>query len=308
MEFPTTQIGFEKMFTTEEQCVAYFLNLKFKDGFKCSKCGHDNYWLMSRRRIGCQKCKHQTSLTTGTIFEQSNKPLTLWYRVIWLMIAQKNGISAKGVQRIMGFGSYQTAWAWLHKLRMITVLSNRVKLNGEVEVDETLLGGNSEGKRGRGAEGKILVAIAVEVLTKGTGRVRLSIIPNASRASLKNFISNNIEEGSELITDGWKSYKNIEGFKHTVISNEEENILPHVHRVASLLKRWLLGTHQNYVIGNKAQNYLDEFTFRYNRRKSNSRGLLFQRVLEQVVSHEPITYAKVFKKETKNGKGTSGKK
>jgi transposase-like protein/DNA-directed RNA polymerase subunit RPC12/RpoP len=298
MEFPTTQIGFEQMFSTEEACLAYFVNLKIKDGYKCSACGYEKYWLMSRRRVGCQKCKKKVSLTTGTIFAQSNKPLLLWFRVIWQMIAQKNGISAMGVQRIMGFGSYRTAWTWLHKLRMVTVLSSRAKLNGKVEVDETLLGGKSSGKRGRGAEGKILVGIAVEVLDKGTGRVRLSSLPDASRKSLKKFITNNIEDGSELITDGWKPYEGIEGFKHTVIHNgttdQEENLLPHIHRIASLLKRWLLGTHQNYVTGNKVQNYLDEFTFKYNRRKSNSRGLLFQRVLQQVVSHNPITYAKVF--------------
>lgn len=210
------------------------------------------------------------------------------------MVAQKNGISAKGLQRIMGFGSYRTAWAWLHKLRMITVLSNRNKLNGKVEVDETFLGGDSEGKRGRGAEGKILVAIAIEVLDKGTGRVRLSVIADASRKSLKDFVVTNIESDSEIITDGWKCYKNIEGYKHTVIETDSENPLPNIHRLASLLKQWLLGTHQNYVTGNKTQNYLDEFTFRYNRRKSNSRGLLFQRVMEQVVSHPPITYQKVF--------------
>lgn len=219
------------------------------------------------------------------------------------MVAQKNGISAKGLQRIMGFGSYRTAWAWLHKLRMITVLSSRAKLIGKVEVDETLLGGKHKGKRGRGAEGKILVAIAVEVIGKGTGRVRLGIIPDASRKSLKKFIVNNIEEGSELVTDGWCSYKNIKGFKHTIIRDdsitEEENLLPNIHRVASLLKRWLLGTHQNYVTGNKVQNYLDEFTFRYNRRKANSRGLLFHRILEQVVTHEPITYAKLFENVAK---------
>lgn len=298
MELPTTQIEFEKMFSTEEQCIKYLVNLKFKDGYKCGECGNDKYWLLSRRRVGCKKCKKQISITAGTIFEQTNKSLSLWFRAIWFMVAQKNGISAKGLQRIMGFGSYRTAWAWLHKLRMITVLSSRVKLNGKVEVDETLLGGNSGSKRGRGAEGKILVAIAVEVLTKGTGRVRLSIISDASRKSLRNFIANNIEEGSELMTDGWQSYKSIEGFRHTIIredsTNEKENLLPHVHRIASLLKRWLLGTHQNYVTGNKAQHYMDEFTFRYNRRKANSRGLLFQRILEQVVSHEPITYAKVF--------------
>lgn len=297
MVFPQTQMEFEKMFSTEQQCLDYLISLKWKDGYVCKDCGHNQYWLLSRRRIGCKKCRCQTSIINGTIFEQTNKPLTLWYRAIWSMIVQKNGISALGLQNIMGFGSYQTAWTWLHKLRMLTVLSNRNKLNGKVEVDETLLGGRKEGKRGRGAEGKVLIAIAVEIFVKGTGRVRLSRIPNASRNSLKKFIENNIDEGSEIVTDGWKSYRSIEGYQHTVVESKDksgnENILPNVHRVASLLKRWLLGTHQNYITGNKTKNYLDEFVFRYNRRKSKSRGLLFQRVMEQAVNHQPIKYVEV---------------
>lgn len=297
MAIPQTQMEFEKMFSTEQQCLDYLISLKWKDGFICNGCGHDQYWLLSRKRIGCNNCRRQTSITLGTIFEQSNKPLTLWYRTIWAMIVQKNGISAVGLQRIMGFGSYQTAWTWLHKLRMLTVLSNRNKLNGKVEIDETFLGGKKSGKRGRGAAGKVLVAIAVEIFEKGTGRVRLSRIPNASRNNLKKFIENNIEPGSEMVTDGWKSYQNIEGYKHTIVENKvksgEENLMPNVHRVASLLKRWLLGTHQNYITGNKTQNYLDEFVFRYNRRKSTSRGLIFQRVMEQAVKHLPIKYENV---------------
>jgi transposase-like protein len=288
---------FEKMFLTEEQCIEYLLSLKWKDGFKCKECGFNDYWLLSRKRISCKKCKDQVSILSGTIFEQSNKPLTLWYRVIWSLIINKNGISAVSVQRMMGFGSYQTAWTWLHKLRMLTILPDREKLKGTVEVDETFLGWKSEGKRGRGAEGKILVEIAVEIFEKGTGRVRLSIIPNANRNSLKKFIEVTIESGAEIVTDGWKSYQNIEGFKHTIIKNEaeldEESILPNVHRVASLLKRWLLGTHQNYIIGNKTQNYLDEFVFRYNRRKSANRGLLFQRIMEQAVNHKQIKYIEI---------------
>lgn len=297
MAFPLTQIEFERMFITEEQCIEYLISIKWKEGFICKKCGFNEYWLLSRKRIGCKKCRSQVSVTSGTIFEQSNKPLTLWYRVIWSLIIHKNGISAVSVQRMMGFGSYQTAWTWLHKLRMLTVLPDREKLKGRVEVDESFLGGVSEGKRGRGAGGKILIAIAVEIFDKGTGRVRLSIIPNASHNSLKKFIEDNIEKGAEIVTDGWKSYQNMEGYKHTVIQENykegEENILPNVHRVASLLKRWLLGTHQNYIVGNKAQNYLDEFVFRYNRRKSTNRGLLFQRVMEQAINHKPIKYVEV---------------
>lgn len=304
MDYPQTQMGFEKMFSTEQQCLEYLIKLKWKDGYVCKECGHNQYWLLSRKRISCSKCKGQRSILQGTIFEQSNKPLTLWYRTIWAMIIQKNGISALSIQRMMGFGSYQTAWTWLHKLRMLTVLTSKNKLSGKVEVDETLLGGKRAGKRGRGAEGKILIAIAVEIFEKGTGRVRLSRIANATHKSLKRFIESNVEEGSEVITDGWKSYQNIAGYKHTVVENKvksgEENLLPNVHRVASLLKRWLLGTHQNYITGNKTQNYLDEFVFRYNRRKSTSRGLIFQRVMEQAVIHQPIKYAEVDRTKVKS--------
>lgn len=303
MDFPATLLEFENTFSSEEKCVAYIVKLKWKEGFKCIKCNSNEYWLLSRNRIGCKKCGYKKSVLSGTIFEQTNKPLQLWFRVIWLMISQKNGVSAMGLKNIMGFGSYQTAWTWLHKLRRITVVPSRTKLSGCVELDETLVGGKEEGKRGRGAEGKVLVAIAIEVLVTGTGRLRLQVIPDATRKSLSDFIRKNVEKGSALITDGWRSYKNINEFTHTIIdqtiSIDDDNLLPHAHRVASLLKRWLLGTHQQYLTGSKFQNYLDEFTFRYNRRKSLSRGLLFQRVMEQAVNHKPIKYNEIIKKAVK---------
>lgn len=303
MDFPTTLLEFERMFSSEEKCVEYIIKLKWIDGFKCTKCNSKGYWLLSRNRIGCNKCGQKNSILSGTIFEQTNKPLQLWFRVIWLMISQKNGVSAMGLKNVMGFGSYQTAWTWLHKLRRITVVPSRSKLSGRIEIDETIVGGKAEGKRGRGAEDKALVAIAIEVLNKGTGRLRLKVIPNATRKSLEGFIRTNVEPGSELITDGWRSYKNIDGFTHTIIdqtiSNDEENLLPNAHRVASLIKRWSLGTHQRYLTGNRFQNYLDEFTFRYNRRKSLSRGLLFQRVMEQAVNHKPIKYDEIAKNPNK---------
>lgn len=288
MEVPQHQLEFEKMFSSEAQCEQYIVKQKWEDGFICPHCKHNEYWNQTRRRLCCRKCRTKISILSGTLFEQSNKPLVLWFRVIWAMLVQKNGMSALGLQKLMGFGSYQTAWAWLHKLRTVAVLPDRAKLSGRVEVDETLLGGKHAGKRGRGAAGKILIAVAVEVFERGTGRIRLSVIKDATTKSLRTFIESNIESGSELITDGWKSYKNIDGYKHTVIENtiETENLLPNVHRVASLLKRWQLGTHQTYITSHKAQNYLEEFTFRYNRRKSNSRGLLFQRLMKQAVFYK----------------------
>ena len=301
MGIPSRQLEFEKMFSNESQCEEFIINLKWENGFICPQCSNNSYWKQTRRRLCCQKCRTKISILKGTLFEQSNKPLVLWFRVIWAMVAQKNGISALGLQKLMGFGSYQTAFTWLHKLRELTILPDRTKLSEKIEVDETFLGGKQEGKRGRGAEGKIIVAVAVEVLEFGTGRIRLMVIKDASAKSLKSFIETNIEKGSEIITDGWKSYKNMEGYKHTVTDKtillDSESLLPNVHRVASLLKRWQLGTHQTYITSHKAQNYLDEFTFRYNRRTSITRGLLFQRLIKQAVNYE----TKIKKKPTNKG-------
>lgn len=288
MEIPQHQLEFEKMFSSETQCEQYLINLRWEKGFICPNCKHNEYWNQTRRRLCCRKCRTKISILSGTLVEQSNKPLVLWFRVIWAMLVQKNGMSALGLQKLMGFGSYQTAWAWLHKLRAVTVLPDRAKLSGKAEADETFPGGKQEGKRGRGAAGKILIAVAAEVFERGTGRIRLRVIKDATATSLRTFIESNIEAGSELITDGWKSYKNMDGYTHTVMEStmETANVLPNVHRVASLLKRWQSGTHQTYITSHKAQNYLDEFTFRYNRRKSNSRGLLFQRLMKQAVLYK----------------------
>jgi transposase-like protein len=181
------------------------------------------------------------------------------------------------------------------------VLNGRSKLEGIVEVDEVLVGGKTPGKRGRGAEGKSLIAVAVEVKGRKTGRVRLEKIPDASNRSLKNFIERNIEPKSTIVTDGWVSYSELEkmGYLHevqrSVVKEDDEEILPNVHRIASLLKRWLLGTHQSYLNKNKLGYYLDEYVFRYNRRTSNSRGLLFKRLLEQAVVTEPVSYNNIIK-------------
>ena len=207
------------------------------------------------------------------------------------MVAQKNGVSAVGVQRVLGLGSYRTAWVWLHKFRHLMVFPSRNKLSGVIEVDETLVGGKVAGKRGRGAEGKSLVVIAIERMEKGTGRVRMSLISDASKKSLMKFINENIEAGNHLITDGWKGYYHEIDDKTKILDGKE--ILPNVHRIASLLKRWLLGTRQNYIGEEYLSYYLDEYTFRYNRRKSNSRGLLFQRLIEQGVLHEPVEYKSI---------------
>jgi len=299
MKIPDNQLEFEKMFTKEEQCIEYLSQIRFREGYNCPKCDHNDFWFNARGLIICKKCKYELSVTAGTIFHRSKLPLTTIFRALWWVVAQKNGVSAVGLQRVLGLGSYRTAWTWLHKFRRLMVVPGRDMLSGTVEVDETYVGGTKKGKRGRGAEGKAIVAIAVEVKGAATGRVRMAVVPDAKKKSLSTFICNNIEQGSKLITDDWKGYKgiNLKGFEHQIemmkVKSGDEEILTHVHRVASLLKRWLIGTHQNYVGIENLQYYLDEYTFRYNRRTSNSRGLLFYRLIEQAVIHNPINYSQI---------------
>jgi transposase-like protein len=297
MSYPVNQMEFEEKFSTEEKCLHYLINLKWPDGFVCPSCAHNEYWTTKRMQLLCKKCRHQTTPTAGTIFHKSKKPLGVYFRAIWWIIAQKTGVSATGLQSILGLGSYQTAWEWLHKLRRCMVLPGRERLSGTVEIDETFIGGARPGKRGRGAGGKSLVVIAVELQGYGVGRVRMSIIPNATHKNLKQFILDNIETGSDLVTDGWKSYIKMKtlGYGHKAINDtiamDPMNLTPNVHRVASLLKRWLLGTHQNFVQKSHLQYYLDEFTFRHNRRNAKSRGLLFEILVKQALLHNPVLRA-----------------
>ena len=260
---------------------------------RCPRCQHRKAWLTKRSLFHCAACGYETSVIAGTIFQDTRKPLQLWFRAIWYIVGQKNGVSAKGLQRVLGFTRYETIWIWLHKLRIAMVRPGRERLSGTVEVDETYIGGERPGKRGRGAAGKSLVLIAVEDKGKQIGRIRLRRIPNASATNLIMALKESVEPGSLVRTDGWGGYGPVsgEGFGHTIIRKSADvgdNLLPLVNRGASLLKRWLLGTHQGAVRPSHLDYYLDEFTFRFNRRKSYSRGKLFFRLLQQAVGIAPV--------------------
>jgi transposase-like protein len=225
----------------------------------------------------------------------------MWFRAIWWVTSQKNGASAKGLQRILGLGSYETAWTWLHKLRRAMVRLGRDRLAGTIEVDETYVGGEKPGKRGRGAEGKALVLIAAQKDGKRIGRIRLRRIRDASAGSLQPAITEAVEPGSMVRTDGWTGYNGLDqrGYAHEIAREKAdvgENLLPSCNRVASLLKRWLLGTHQGAVSHEHLDYYLDEFTFRFNRRTSRYRGKLFYRLIQQAAAAEPVPYSALIKK------------
>jgi transposase-like protein len=238
----------------------------------------------------------QVSVTAGTIFQDSKLPLTVWFRAMWHVTSQKNGVSALGLQRVLGLGSYKTAWAMLHKLRRAMVRPGRERLRGIVEVDETYWGSEDKGLRGRQIGTKALIAVAAELDGRGIGRVRLRRIPDTKRKTLHGFIAEAVEPGSTVQTDGLKPYNELKGYVHQRHVQQRqpadgEHLLPRVHRVVSLLKRWLLGTHQGAISHEHLDDYLNEFTFRFNRRTSASRGKLFYRLAQQAVQVEPAPFA-----------------
>ena len=297
-DYPKTQLELEKRFTTDQACREYLFALRWADGFVCPRCQGRQAWPMQGGRWLCAGCRHQASVTAGTIFQASHMPLPVWFRAIWQVTSQKQGASAIGVQRSLGLGSYETAWTMLHKLRRAMVRPGRDRLAGRVEVDETYLGGPTEGSYGREGEGKALVVIAAQQDGKGIGRIRLRRVPDASAASLQGFITESVDPGSTVRTDGWACYEGLKGkgYGHEVkiLSGRSEGaavrLLPRVHRIASLLKRWILGTHHGAVSKTQLDYYLDEFTFRFNRRTSASRGKLFYRLLQQAVQVQPKPY------------------
>lgn len=293
-DYPMNLTKFEKEFRTEEQCREYLFKLRWQNGYLCPRCQCDKSWQVSEGKYKCHNCGYQTSVIAGTIFQDTHKPLTLWFRAIWYVTAQKNGTSALGLQRVLGLGSYRTAWTWMHKLRRAMIRPGRDKLQGVIEVDEAYIGAPGKGgKRGRGAENKVLVVIAVEINERKIGRTRMSVINSASSEDLHCFIEEVIEKGSTIVTDGWRGYNGLseKGYlQETKYQKDEQTLLPHVHTIISLLKRWLLGTLQGSCSKEHFAYYLDEYTFRFNRRKSKSRGMLFYRLLQNAVTVEPIIY------------------
>jgi len=292
-DYPQTILELEQRFATERDCFEYLFNIRWPNGFSCPRCKHNKAWLIDRGLYHCAHCGLQSSVIAGTIFQDTKKPLRLWFRIIWHVTSQKYGTNALGVQRVFGLGSYHTAWTWLHKIRCAMVRPGRNRLSGIVDVDETYVGGEKSGKRGRGAEGKTLVFVAVESKDNRIGRIRLKRISDASAESLEPAIKESVEPGSIIHTDGWRSYSRIIqiGYGHEVIRNSAEvgtNLLPKVSRVVSLLKRWLLGTYQGRVQPSHLDYYLDEFTFRFNRRTSGSRGKLFYRLIQQAAILPPV--------------------
>jgi transposase-like protein len=295
-DYPKDINEFEQWFGSEKACREYLFRLRWPQGFNCPQCHHRQAWPVRGVLRECAACHYQASVTAGTIFQDTRKPLQHWFRAMWYVTSQKTGASALGLQRVLGQGSYRTAWSWLHKLRRAMVRPGRDRLSGVVEIDETYLGGLEEGVPGRQAERKSLIAVAAQEQGRGIGRIRLASIPDASAASLHGFIQSAVEPGSLVHTDGWPAYGGLEklGYRHQVTilhrPNAARELMPRVHRVSALLKRWILGTHQGAISPEHLEYYLDEFTFRFNRRTAQFRGKLFFRLVQQAVATAPAPY------------------
>lgn len=309
-DYPQTWNDFLDWFGSEEACLAYLEQLRWPNGFTCSSCGCvGKAYRATRTRLVCPSCQHQSSVIAGTIFEKTRTPLRVWLAAAWYLTNQKQGVSALGLQRVLGLGSYQTAWTMLHRLRRAMVRPGRDQLNGLVEVDETYLSITDRqtpicAKGRKSGTTKILVVMAVEMLEpRGFGRIRLRRIVNDSAACVIPFVQEVVQPSAQVRTDGSAAYLSLNelGFIHQrkvmLGSDVAAHVsMPGVHRVAALVQRWILGTHHGSVQPDHLDAYLDEFVFRFNRRTSNSRGMLFYRLLQQAVVTAPVTYRDVVKR------------
>jgi transposase-like protein len=302
-DLPDDLPSFLARFGTDEQCRAYLFQARWPEGFRCSACGHERAWAHKARLIDeCADCGRQHSLLAGTIFEQTKTGLSRWFLAIYLVTSSKGGISAMELKRQMGFGSYQTAWSWLHKIRKAMVRPERPPLAARVEADETYIGGPRPGKPGRGAGGKSKVAGAVETgrgqgRGRRLGRLRLGVVAEASASSLGGFLGRNVARAATVATDGWSGYQGLAaaGYGHEPLNlsaswGDAAMRLPAIHLVFGLAKRWLLGTHHGAVSAKHLPAYLDEFVFRFNRRTAKSLSHRFARVIEHAVQIQPTTY------------------
>ncbi len=302
-DYPKSYSALRAWFDEDWKCLDYLDWLRWPEGFVCPHCGSEAGWRAPERRWRCAGCDRRVSATAGTIFHGTRTPLTVWFAAGWQLVSGKVGISAIHLQREMQLGSYQTAWAMLHRYRSVMVRPGRERLTGEVEVDESYIGGPEPGIAGRGALGKVLFAAAVERETpRSFGRVRVGVIKDASAPSLRQFLIDNVEPGARVITDGWPSYppatEGLYTLQATNVSEsgkEAHELLPGTHLVFSLVKRWVLGTLQGSVSPEHLQAYFDEWVFRFNRRRSRSRGLLFYRLINQAAAGDPLTYREMRK-------------
>lgn len=296
--FPTSLRQFQRQFADEEACRRYLEACRWPDGFRCPRCGHGRAFpLLEWRRRECAACRYQVSLTAGTVFHWTKTPLTLWFWAAYLMTTDKRGISALLLQRQLAIRRYETAWLILHKLRRAMVNVARELLHGDIELDDTWVGGPQPGLRGsRQLKGRkaALVLVAVEKRGSGTGRARMEVIPDFGKTTLTDFAKRHIAPGATIHTDGLKQFSGLPaaGYRHVACPQQIRSgggpVLPLVHRAIGNLQQWLIGTYHG-VSRHQLQVYLDEFVFRHNRRRTPMAA--FQTLLGLGTGHGPTAGA-----------------
>jgi transposase-like protein len=301
-DFPATIIEFQRRFPDEQACREYLFESRWPDGIVCPRCGSGSATVLPRRLLWqCRSCRYQVSVTAGSVLHRTRTPLHLWFWAAYLVTTATPGISSTQLQRQLGLTRYETAWMMLHKLRRGMVNPERAPLTGQVEVDECYVGGHEAGLRGGRQHGaKALVVVAVEVRGTRAGRVRMRVVDDSSADTLCGFVTDCVATGATVRTDGWPAYRRLAtlGYghqprsqrAHQLAGEDTDEILPHVHRVISNLKTWLQGTHRG-VSKEHLQVYLDEYTFRFNRRRTPMAG--FQTLLGLSSRIEPTTYAEI---------------
>jgi transposase-like protein len=310
-DHPANFQEFLARFKTDEDCWNYLFALRWPDGFCCPKCNSPKYYINNRKVAECYECGHQVSVTSGTIFHGTRKPLLLWFHVMWWVAEQQKGVSASSFKEFMGFGSYETAWAWLHKLRRTMVCTSNEKLSGVIEVDEMAIGCKHSDENtvvnvkssNKNAE-KTRVVVATECLGTQIGRVRFKCIESETSDNLLSFIEENIEHGSTIITNGWSKENPLSGSEHYTHSEKSafacssgpNELLPHMQMVDSCLKRWINGTHQGNISPKHLAFYLDEFAFRFDKKLSTQSGKLFYKLVKQAVASPPSPLKMIMKK------------
>jgi transposase-like protein len=289
-DFPKTALEFEKRFATEEDCRAYWIQARWGGEPQCARCASKRVWTIREgTTFECADCGHQTSLTSGTVLEKTRKPLKMWFRAVLEITTRRTGISAKDLQRIMGFGSYETAWTWAHKLRSAMVRSDSEPMGPFVQTDEALVGG-------KGGPHKELLLVAAEA----NGRVRLAHVENNDIGTCERFVSGQIAADAHVVTDGHAGYnekslgeRSHDAVVQTKAERRENDAVQACHWTISLLKRWLMATHAGAVRDKHLQAYLDEFAFRHNRRKTNGVCRIAARLIESLVAKPPLTMRKL---------------
>lgn len=289
-----TLFDYQKQFSKEEDCFNYLFNLRWPNGFECPKCGNTEYYIIHKDKMfQCKRCRHQTTVTAGTVFHKLRQPMSILFMAVYLISTSKKGFSAMEFQRKLGLNGYKTAWLLMQKIRTAMASSGKSLLSRMVEVDETYIGGHCEGPRGRGAQGKTLVAIAVETDGINMGRAYLETMDSLLMDEMEQFVKEHVAKGTKVSTDYFKSYNFLKNeYEHTPVVgksiSKKTDLLPKAHIVIANLKMWLRGTY-NRMPSKHLQKYLDEFVFRFNRRWDIEN--IFDKLLFRCIHTNYVTYA-----------------